>query len=161
MSPDLYADDETFIRTAQTFGKKFSEIGRKYVAYLLCRSVCAAQRNKPDFSSTSGLLERAFELSAGDVQTLVACATENKLAEWYAKHIQSDVNKNYPPYDMYVDILRVEFPSMPPLRLEGEMREICRFMVCGFFTLFSPSFCSLTFFSRINGNWLVLMFVFA
>lgn len=114
VSPDLYADDETFIRTAQSFGKKFSETGRKYMAYLLCKSVCAAQRNKPDFSSTSGLLERAFDLSAGDVQTLVACATENKLAEWYAKHIQSDVNKNYPPYDMYVDILRVEFPSMPP-----------------------------------------------
>lgn len=111
---NLHTDDDSFVHDVQILYGKFSETGRKYMAYLLCKSVCEAQRYKSDFSSLSGLVERAFDLSAGDVQTLVTYATENNLAEWYAKHIQSDVNRNYPPYDKFADILRVEFPAMPP-----------------------------------------------
>lgn len=108
-----YSDEKDFVDFVQSSLKNFSETGRKYMAYLVCRMTCAASHNNPDFLNMKELLTDFFALGTGDVDELLTCCSENKLPLWYGKHIQ-ETNKNYPAYDKFTDILRAEYPSLPP-----------------------------------------------
>lgn len=113
MDYDKQDNDKFFVSLAQSAFKHFSETGRKYMAYMMCRMAFAAHQDKPDFSELKNLLSKALNLGDDDIQELVTCGSENRMNEWYGKHIQS-FPKNYPTYDSFSDMLQLEFPSLPP-----------------------------------------------
>lgn len=136
-----YTDEEDFADFVQSSLNNFSETGRKYFAYLVCRVVCAASQNNPDFSKMNELFTGYFSLGDADVEELLTCCRENRLPLWYGKHIQ-EANKYYPAYDKFVDILRAEYPTMPPYDWKKELvkhanqRSVALYAVLTIFNIF-------------------------
>ena len=130
--------------------KEFRKVGRNYIMYLLCKTICACTHSTPNFSELKELCKNGLNIPATDIDALIDSAKENRLEEWYKTYVTNDAYKT--------DMLHTEFPALPPYNYREEPVRRANWWSMLFYTvLFVTSFYTIKTFNSYNLS-LILFF---
>lgn len=153
-------DFDFCIGLTKAISQHISQVGRKYIMYLLYKTTCAA--SSPNFTSMSELCQKGLNFNSTDIEELINCGKDNRLSEWYEQNILCDTQKAYKPIGVLSDLLYTEFPTLPPYNFRDEpVRRANWWSLLFYLNLFGLSFYTMTSFNSYNLSLLLILPWFA